>query len=70
MKERTLDEFTGMGLPILLTTAEVAESLRVDPATLSRWRSSGVGPRVRWLSPGIPRYLRDDVAAWLEKTSL
>lgn len=35
MKERTLDGFTGMGLPILLTTAEVAESLRVDPATLS-----------------------------------
>ena len=40
----------------LLTTDEVAELLRVNRSTLSRWRSSGLGPRVTWLSPTVPRY--------------
>ena len=34
-------------LPELMTTAEVAFVLRVDRSTLSRWRSSGSGPRLR-----------------------
>ena len=38
----------------LLTTGEVAELLRVNRSTLSRWRSSGLGPRVTWLSPSVP----------------
>ena len=49
----------------LLTTGEVAELLRVNRSTLSRWRSSGLGPRVTWLSPTVPRYQRADVADWL-----
>jgi hypothetical protein len=36
-------------LPRLMTTAEVASVLRVDRSTLSRWRSSGLGPRVTWV---------------------
>jgi predicted site-specific integrase-resolvase len=42
----------------LMTTAEVASLLRVDRSTLSRWRSSGSGPRVTWLSSSCPRYQR------------
>lgn len=30
-------------LPVLMTTAEVAGLLRVDPSTLSKWRSCGAG---------------------------
>jgi len=53
-------------LPTLLTSLEVAKMLRVDRTTLSRWRSRGVGPRVTWLAPSIPRYERGDVLAWLK----
>lgn len=54
-------------MPVLLTTAEVARILRVDRTTLSRWRTRGVGPRVTWLSPSVPRYQGRDVLSWLEK---
>lgn len=57
------------GLPQLLTTAEVARSLRVSPSTLSRWRAQGIGPKVVWLARGVPRYVRDDVDAWLAKSA-
>ena len=52
-------------LPVLLTTTEVAALLRVDPSTLSKWRSCGQGPRATWLTPSTPRYARSDVLAWL-----
>jgi hypothetical protein len=52
-------------LPVLMTTTEVAGMLRVDPSTLSKWRSSGQGPRATWLTPRTPRYARVDVLAWL-----
>ena len=54
-------------LPRLMTTAEVASVLRVDRSTLSRWRSSGLGPRVTWLSSSSPPYQRDDVVEWLRR---
>ena len=53
-------------LEALLTTVEVAQMLRVDRSTLSRWRSQGLGPRVIWLGVGCPRYRRSDVQDWLE----
>jgi hypothetical protein len=56
-------------VPELLTTVEVAALLRVDRSTLSRWRSSGCGPRVTWLSPTIPRYQRTDVVEWLRQVA-
>jgi predicted DNA-binding transcriptional regulator AlpA len=52
-------------LPVLMTTTEVAALLRVDPSTLSKWRSCGQGPRATWLTPSTPRYARSDVLAWL-----
>src|SRR5918998_2839108 len=54
-------------LPILMTTTEVAGLLRVDPSTLSKWRSCGQGPRATWLTPSTPRYARADVLAWLRR---
>lgn len=56
-------------LPVLLTTAEVARMLRVDASTLSRWRMSGAGPQVTWLSPNLPRYQRVHVLAWLQRAA-
>ena len=59
---------TGLpGLPQMLTTAQVAEALGVDPSTLSRWRSQGIGPRVFWLGKASPRYREVDVLEWLER---
>jgi predicted DNA-binding transcriptional regulator AlpA len=57
------------GLAALLTTNEVAELLRVNRSTLSRWRSAGVGPRPIWLSPSTPRYRRADVEDWLGRVA-
>lgn len=52
---------------IVMTSAEVAELLHVSQATLCRWRQRGSGPRVLWLSPRVPRYLRADVQYWIER---
>ena len=60
---------TLIDLPELLTTGEVAALLRIDRSTLSRWRTSGAGPRVTWLTPSTPRYQRADVAAWLQRVA-
>ena len=54
-------------LPLLLTSREVAVALQVSPATLCRWRQTGHGPRVVWLSPYAPRYRPEDVTKWLER---
>jgi DNA-binding transcriptional MerR regulator len=54
---------------VLMTTADVAALLKVNRSTLSRWRALGLGPRVTWLSPSIPRYQRDDVLAWLHRAA-
>ena len=57
-----------VGVPELLTTAEVAALLKVDSSTVCRWRSSGQGPKVTWLSPSIPRYQRAHLLEWLQAT--
>lgn len=49
-----------------MTSAEVADLLRISPATLCRWRQVGHGPHVIWLSPTTPRYRSLDVHQWLE----
>ena len=48
-----VDLATGVGLPVMLTTAEVAERLHVAASTLSRWRMAGIGPMVYWLGPSV-----------------
>ena len=51
---RTGEEpFTPLPLPVLLTSKEVARALKVSPSTLCRWRQSGLGPRVTWLTPSV-----------------
>jgi predicted site-specific integrase-resolvase len=52
-----------------LMSVEVARWLRVSPATLCRWRQTGRGPRVTWMSASCPRYKRSDVEAWLAKVA-
>jgi predicted DNA-binding transcriptional regulator AlpA len=56
-------------LPTLLTSKEVAAALQVSSATLSRWRQTGHGPRVVWLTPYAPRYRPEDVEAWLSRSA-
>lgn len=58
---------TAAVLPVMLTSAEVARALRVTPSTLCHWRARGFGPRVFWVGPGSPRYLREDVLEWLDR---
>lgn len=60
---------TQLGLPRMLNSTQVAQALGVDPSTLSRWRSQGVGPRVYWLAKSCPRYREDDVLEWLDRNS-
>jgi hypothetical protein len=60
---------TAAGLPVMLTTAEVADRLHVAASTLSRWRMAGTGPKVYWLGPSTPRYREEDVLAWLDGTA-
>ncbi|GHH76297.1 helix-turn-helix transcriptional regulator [Promicromonospora soli] len=52
-----------------LTTEEVAAWLKVAPSTVCRWRLAGKGPRVVWLSPSLPRYRRNDIVLWLERSA-
>lgn len=49
-----------------LTTAEVAELLRVPTATIHRWVSQGTGPRSYRIGRHR-RYRRADVDRWLDQ---
>lgn len=47
------------------TQAELAEFLRLHPATLARWRLTNKGPA--WIEVGGQfRYSKETVDAWLE----
>jgi len=50
----------------LMTTAEVADALRVSETTVKRWRARKYGPAPLQLGPQIYRYLRADVLAWVK----
>jgi predicted DNA-binding transcriptional regulator AlpA len=53
----------------LKTTQEVAEWLRMNPKTLSAWRTLGKGPKfIRLGSKGI-RYRISDIEDWLSRQS-
>lgn len=49
-------------LPRLMTTEEVAESLRLAEGTLRKWRSAGRGPKFVKLGNDLVRYLPEDIA--------
>jgi len=52
--------------PALLRSADAAEQLAVSEATLSRWRTSGSGPR--WINlNGIARYRQSDLDNFIEE---
>jgi hypothetical protein len=52
----------------LLTTAEVADWLRISTQWLEIGRSNGnYGPRFKRLGPGVIRYKRASVLAWLKE---
>lgn len=51
-----------------LTARETSDIARVAEKTLANWRSLGIGPPYRKLSPGRAgrvRYARSQVIAWL-----
>lgn len=50
----------------LCTLADVAQLLRVPPATLRYWRHLGTGPRSFRIGRHV-RYYRGDVEAWLQE---
>lgn len=52
-------------LPRLLTTIEVAEILRLDEASLRRWRMVGRGPKFVKFGTTV-RYRETDVIDYLE----
>jgi excisionase family DNA binding protein len=52
----------------LLTVVELAEYLRVPPATVYTWRHRGEGPRSVKVGRHV-RYRQVDVDAWLEASS-
>jgi predicted DNA-binding transcriptional regulator AlpA len=52
-------------LPALMTSKEVSALLRVHPATLSKWRERGHGPKFVMISAHSPRYVRAEVEALL-----
>ena len=56
----------------LLNTDEVAEILKLSPATLRTWRWSGVGPRYFSLpgAKGSVRYRRHDLELWLNGNAI
>ncbi len=58
-----------VALPRMLTSTQVAQALGVNPSTLSRWRSQGIGPRVYWLAKSCPRYRENDVLDWLDRNA-
>jgi len=52
----------------LLTTAEVAKYLRVDRATLYRWRKADISPKYYSLN-GKMVYKRSDLSRYLHQNS-
>jgi excisionase family DNA binding protein len=52
----------------VLTTAEVAELLRLNPQTLWKWRRDGTGPPWFRVGSGV-RYHREDLQEWTRQAS-
>lgn len=56
---------TGSVLDRLITPAELGSRLGVTERTLAEWRSRGTGPAYIRTGGRFPRYLPEDVDAWL-----
>lgn len=51
----------------LLTEAEAARKLSIDPSTLNRWRSKGQAPPHYEYPSGMVRYPHDAVEEWMSE---
>jgi excisionase family DNA binding protein len=58
------------GLPVLMTSLELAEFLNVPEQTVRRWRSNGTdyGPPFVRLGRAV-KYSRDDIRRWFRNLS-
>lgn len=54
--------------PELATRTELSEFFSVSVATLARWASEGIGPRVTKLGHAA-RYRKKDILDWLDAAS-
>ncbi len=54
----------------LLTTAELAERLKISVATVRRWRHSGKGPNYVRFGRNDVRYRLEDVDAFLKSQTV
>ena len=54
----------------LLTTEQAAQFLNTPKRTLENWRVSGEGPRFARLTPRKIRYRPQDLAEWVEGTTV
>lgn len=52
----------------LLTTEELAEIVKVSPATIRDWRKKGTGPHALKIGHAV-RYPRREVLAWIAQTN-
>jgi len=57
---------TTVTMPMIATTDEVAEYLRVRPSTIRNWRHVGTGPRATMVG-GSVRYRMLDVIEWVRQ---
>jgi hypothetical protein len=53
-----------------VTPNEAAKKLRLNPATLKRWRLRGEGPKARVLSPKHVVYAVKDIREFLERCAI
>jgi excisionase family DNA binding protein len=53
------------GIPVLLTTRQLAARLGVPASTIHFWRTKGTAPRAFKLGKEL-RFREDDVVEWLE----
>lgn len=70
MPQLTLGAICEYGGASLLTPAETAIVLRLEPHTLANWRSLGKGPRVTRVGTRRIAYRVRDVLAFVDGTSV
>lgn len=60
-----IEQRSGASTDRLVSTAEASAFLSVSPRTLEDWRLRGGGPRFRKIGRRLVRYLKSDLAAFI-----